>query len=461
MQVDGVESFTEKLLQENRNLGLYLYEWDEEYRSRFFLARINQLWNVAKRTPYYKAVGKSMSRIETWEDYHKGVGVIKRNDYKNYMKSFFRYHNGEYITSKSGGVSGDPVTTYFSAKDARGVAVVEVANYLRLFREEGLKRFWDLSSDEKSATHREVWDGVSDADCYKGKIADMEELVLFLKHFRPDVFRATAYSVIKQTEMFEKALVKYPEIKEQLSGIKAYIFGGEFMPCATREYIESVMPNAKFISRYGTSQALGAIGYSRTDDNKNHVLNENLCYTALVDEHDNVVEGFNKEGRVVITQWHNTVLPILNVDMGDRAVYVKGERGDKRLRLLGRDDDLVILNTQKIDVKILLQTGAEFLKKMRFPVNGIGQVVKKGYRDIEFCYECFGINENELLKDDRLRLFSQAILDEVKTLAEKSGLPKERAAEKLEIRCVLCPNTKIMRRGERNKVKLLIDETYQ
>jgi len=459
--------FFEILTKCENDFGIDINQWDEELINYLHLKRINQLWKIAQKTDQYKNIKTHPNGFTTLEEYFSTVGYITRDDYRDYMlnnKLDFEKKKKSpdyFIESKSGGSTGKPVITYFTLPDADSVAITEVKNYINLFAEDKLHRFWDLSSDSKSATHKKFWDILNNENiqCYKGKIHDPNKLLNFLINYKPDVFRATAYSVIRQVNKFEELKKSNENLEVYLNNIRAYIFGGEFLPEEAMERIKTILPNAVAISRYGTSQGLGALGYSRLKHRKLHVLNNNLCHLHLIDEDLQPITKPGVEGEVVITHLHNSCIPILNTRMYDRASYVLSDSGKKLLQLHGRTDSIMILNTQKIDVIPLIDYGTKLLKNMDINANGIGQIIKTHYTKVEFVFEVTDITINIILSDKKLELFFSYISSEIKRVAGLSGLPEARAVENLEVKCTLVPEGKIPRFGERKKVRIFEDKT--
>src|SRR3981081_2690359 len=92
------------------------------------------------------------------------------------------------------------------------------------------------------------------------------------------------------------------------------------------------------------------MGFSRPQHPDLHILHPNICHVVLIDEDGKLLKDYGVEGNVVMTHlhvWHN---PMLAVNLHDRAMYAKTSSGKKALKLLGRDDQIVILNSQKIDM---------------------------------------------------------------------------------------------------------------
>jgi len=143
----------------------------------------------------------------------------------------------------------------------------------------------------------------------------------------------------------------------------------------------------------------------------------------------------------------------------DCASYVKGPDNKRLLKLHGRTDSILIINTQKIDAKPLLDLGAHLLCSFGIRLNGTGQLTKKGFTDIEFCYESLNTDANEFIKGEVLEVFREGIVPAVRELADRSGLPSNRAVENLQVTCKILSDGCISRHGERNKIRLFVDET--
>ena len=74
----------------------------------------------------------------------------------------------------------------------------------------------------------------------------------------------------------------------------------------------------KVFNRYGSKEFSGALAQECDSFEGLHV-NSTLCYLEIVDE-DNEPVGVGEEGKILITDFNNYVMPFIRYDIGDTAI---------------------------------------------------------------------------------------------------------------------------------------------
>lgn len=158
-----------------------------------------------------------------------------------------------------------------------------------------------------------------------GGLCSTENIVLYLKKFRPDVVMGIPSLLITNAEYaVEKGIVlEVPKI----------FYAGEGLSPSRRDYLRKVWKTSYYGSAGYASVDAGMIAYQcdKCGPGEHHL------FTGLVDL--KIVDG-----EAIVTSHYRKTLPIVNYRTGDRVEWVEDMtcgRGDRKFRLLGRIDNII------------------------------------------------------------------------------------------------------------------------
>jgi phenylacetate-CoA ligase len=141
------------------------------------------------------------------------------------------------------------------------------------------------------------------------------------------------------TVMYELALLlrKRHELKDGLN-IQSLISTSEMLEQEKREFVHGVF-NCNFIDRY-SNEEVGLIG-QQTKFNEDYKLNRYGVYVEVLDPVTLKPVNTGEEGKVIVTDTNNDLVPIIRYDTGDLAIageYVNGHLTTIK-KVIGRTSD--------------------------------------------------------------------------------------------------------------------------
>jgi phenylacetate-CoA ligase len=158
-----------------------------------------------------------------------------------------------------------------------------------------------------------------------GGLCSTENIIFYLKKFRPDVVMGIPSLLIMNAEYSS-------EQGEELSIPKVF-YAGEAMSQSRREYLKKSWNTEYFGSAGYASVDAGMIAYQclKCGPGEHHL------YTDLVE-----MKIVNEEA--IVTSHYRKTLPIVNYRTGDRVEWIEDgdcAKGDRKFKLLGRIDNII------------------------------------------------------------------------------------------------------------------------
>ncbi len=117
----------------------------------------------------------------------------------------------------------------------------------------------------------------------------------------------------------EIKIINANDIKINLPELAAIECAGHFLDHTTKKEIEDFF-NVMVVDQYGLIETWPI---ALTCRHGQFHLNANNVYLELIDENDDVIEEYNKSGRVVVTSLISKLLPFMRYLTGDYAYYEK------------------------------------------------------------------------------------------------------------------------------------------
>lgn len=157
---------------------------------------------------------------------------------------------------------------------------------------------------------------------------------------------------------------------------KRIIFAGEMIQPADAEDIRDFFATVPYNS-YSTCET-GPVALQNSEASKLKIYNE-MVYLELLDENNQPISECNQIGRIVITNLHNKVIPVIRYDIGDSAYYIREGSSYQLSPILGRTTSFFpFTDTQEKTVKI-----PEFLFWTIYE-KGITkyQIIQKGHSEL-------------------------------------------------------------------------------
>ncbi|MBI4864631.1 MAG: AMP-binding protein [Candidatus Riflebacteria bacterium] len=317
---------------------------DDDHRDEMTLLRLNRLLATARsRSPFYR--DRLPDRpLESLADLRQ-VPVLTSREFKDHLPP-----SGEGILSgppgaayafASSGTTGTPKTVYRTVAEtlhnarslAKGLAlsVLEPGDVVANLMFAG--NLWASFVSFNQAFER--------CGCLIlpiGGHLPMESIASYLQTYRPNV------AISLPTVLLD--LARHVEHHRLELKIEKIITGGEHLYAAGKEYIARVLGARRFASTGYKSNDTGAVGFQcRACEGAVHHLHEDLAYVEIVDPGTNEPMPDGEPGKVLVTNLHRMLMPMIRYDVGDMARRLRERcacgRKVRLMELLGRSDELL------------------------------------------------------------------------------------------------------------------------
>ena len=436
------------------------WNFDDSTLHKITNDRLIQLTNVSRRIQGKLVV--PLDNAEFIEEFQATVPLMSRDEYNHYMDPTtgswpVAYNPYTWVDVLSGGTStGVPTVTRIHMNDAYGASGMGVLNYSHIFNTCRIRRYWDTLMPSRVYLQYGYWHN-REIDFYGSKVLDAQGLQSVFNSFQPEAINGSTYAVCKQLS-YAKELTGITDMEEKFNQLSIYMTGGEFITQAQKDHIKEHYPNAVHLSRYASSQAYYNMAFGLPQlEQKWHLVMDNVVFLEVVDSEGRPVADGGL-GEVVITPLNLIMRPILRFRLGDLA-YMKRDHatGRKYIKLMGRADSIIIINSQKIPCTDLLDVMYEKLKTIaHISTNGVGQIRRKKDGSFVFIVETTG-DISHISSADYAELIS-SVTQRLKAIALSLNLPQERTVDGFTFLVELVRSGTIGRHGIREKIRLFIDE---
>jgi phenylacetate-CoA ligase len=296
---------------------------------------------VRKHSPYYEKlyadVAKECEDISCYP-------IVEQSSFweanENFGDGVLTSTHESGIVFKSGGTSGNPKYSYFSAKEWDDFTAVSG----RGFRHNGIKQGDRIANlfyaGELYASFIYVTDLIKSANVgvsypISGQIP-IPEIVAMIQKLQINVLAGIPTTIMNIIAYLEE----HPEI--QLD-IELILFGGESFYDDQLELISNFFANAKVHSILYASVDGGELGYFDATSCKNgeHRTFDESTIMEIVDEDTlEVIEDENVIGKLLVTNLNRKLMPLIRYPVGDTAVWTepKGSK-NRKFKLLGRSQE--------------------------------------------------------------------------------------------------------------------------
>ena len=304
--------------------------------------RLLKLINFARQnSPFYKKLYKNIP--EECDDISKypiiDQQLFWRNN-ENMKDGVLTSKHGSGIVFKSGGTSGNPKFSYFTAKEWD--SFTEVSG--RGFCKNGIKKGDRIANlfyaGELYASFIYVTDLIKSAGIgVSYPIAGqtpIEEIVHISKKLNINVMAGVPTTMMNIVEYLQD----HPELKPN---IELILFGGETFYDDQLDAIYQCFGNIKINSILYASVDGGELGYfdALTCKNGEHRVFDESTIMEIVDEaSEEVINDENIAGKLLVTNLNRKLMPLIRYPVGDVAMWCepKGVK-NRKFKLLGRSQE--------------------------------------------------------------------------------------------------------------------------
>lgn len=274
------------------------------------------------------------------------------------------HQNG--IVFKSGGTTGNPKYSYFTAKEWDDFTAVSG----RGFRENGVREGDRIANlfyaGELYASFIYVTDLIKSANIgvtfpISGQTA-IEDDIAIINKLRINVLAGVPTTIMNIISYLEQNDVQRP-------AIDLILFGGEALYPDQRQAIAECFPEARVHSILYASVDGGELGYYDATHCRNgeHRAFDESTIMEIVDEEDgSSITEENKPGKLLVTNLNRRLMPLIRYPVGDRAVWCEAAGAkDRRFRLLGRSEEGARIGPATLYVNDLLSVFDHFRDRVQ------------------------------------------------------------------------------------------------
>ena len=326
-------------------------------RDNMTLNRLKAIIRFAKKNSPLLSKRYKDIEFEDFKSFRK-IPFLSGNDYKNYLPPTGEgiltgdISQSGYIFS-SGGTTGKPKSVYRTT-------IEQHFNTVRIGKGLALSVFDENDIVANLLFAGNLWasfvsfnQSLEHTGCTILPIAGnhpMEEIVKSLVMFRANAIITIPSVLLSVAEYVEKNSI---DLK-----IDKVATGGEHLFKEAKDYLSKVLGVKKFASTGYTTNDTGTIGYQCEHlSGTFHHVHEDLHYVEILDIETNEPLGYNKIGKIVVTNLQRTLMPTIRYEVGDVGRWVdmrcKCGRKTKIFELLGRGDDIVIIGGGNITPEVI------------------------------------------------------------------------------------------------------------
>jgi phenylacetate-CoA ligase len=244
------------------------------------------------------------------------------------------------IVFKSGGTTGNPKYSYFTAKEWDDFTAVSGRGFVK----NGIKpndRIANLFyAGELYASFIYVTDLIKSADIgvtfpISGQ-TDMREIVSMLKKLHINVIAGVPTTIMNVISYLEN----HPNIELNIDLI---LFGGESFYPDQLKVVKDFFPYAKVNSILYASVDGGELGYfdANNCENQEHRSFDESTILEIIDEDSGeVIEEENIVGKLLVTNLNRRLMPLIRYPVGDMAVWREPKGSiNRKFKLMGRSSE--------------------------------------------------------------------------------------------------------------------------
>ena len=349
------------------------------------------------------------------------------------IKSFFEQgnHPHGYIFS-SGGTTGEPKFVHFSYEEFDFMSDMLAQNLMRQGVRPGMMvanlfvagNLWSSFMCVEKALEK-----IGVVQLPIGGMCSSENILFYLKKFKPDVVMGIPSMLVMNAEYFEARGEKFE--------IPMVFYAGESLSDIRKEYLQKMWKTKSFGSAGYASVDAGVIGYQceYSHPGEHHLFSDLVKLDVIEDE-------------AVVTSLARNTMPIKNYRTGDKVEWISGScecgRQDPRFRLLGRVDNVIQIWSCRLlvtDVESVMNELGVLSFQLKISESREANLVREKLT-IQYEKADGDLNEEELLEEIYYR--SRDVKDTIKLNEFKKD--------------IILLNSEIPRNSRTGKISLVVDQ---
>lgn len=282
-----------------------------------------------------------------------------------------------------------------------------------------------------------------------GNIA-MADMISVIRAFKPNGAISIPSVILSIAEYVDKNNIS--DIK-----IEKIVTGGEHLFLDAKAYIAKVLGTKKFASTGYLSNDTGCIGFQCEEcSGPIHHIHQDYCIMEVVDPQTNIPVADGQEGKILVTNFSRTLMPLIRYDIGDMGRILTKKcscgRQVKLMELLGRSDDTLIIGGGNIQLDSIAQIISNF-KELSY--HFVISAENKNLKD-QFILEIETIKQ---MQDDQYTALAQKVYDRLLIDKHEFLAFMKTGSINPPIVKVVAPNT-LPRNPRTGKIKQTVDRRH-
>lgn len=298
------------------NVGYYLKNyrasqyWKNDEFANFHESELKRLLKIASTSEFYREryeVEELLKKkgVDFFRSYSEEIPILEKKDLIEHRSRMRTAKAGRYSEKTTGGSTGEPVTVL---KNSIGLARERAATW-RAYEWAGVTigtkqaRFWGVPHNKKNRIKARLIDFVANRMRFSAFDLDPESLKRIfndIRKYSPDYL----YGYVSAIRELANFVLEDSERKNIDWSLKCVITTSEVLSQKDRETIEEAF-KCRVYNEYGCGE-VGSIAHECAFGSM-HVMAENVFLEQ------------SSEGELIVTDLHNTVMPLIRYRIGDFA----------------------------------------------------------------------------------------------------------------------------------------------
>ncbi|WP_394168165.1 phenylacetate--CoA ligase family protein [Saccharospirillum alexandrii] len=303
-------------LLNGENVGYYLKSyrasqyWRSEEIAQFHESELKKLLKIARTASFYQGRYDLEGLLnkkgdDFFRSYSQEVPILEKKDLIENKSRMKTTNAGRYSEKTTGGSTGEPVTVL---KNSIGLARERAATW-RAYEWAGVTigtkqaRFWGVPHNRKNRLKASLIDFVANRMRFSAFDLDsgsLDRIYQNIKKYSPDYL----YGYVSAIRELAHFVLENAEKRNDTWSIKCVITTSEVLTQKDREIIERAF-KCRVYNEYGCGE-VGSIAHE-CEFGSMHVMAENVYLEQ------------SEEGELIVTDLHNTVMPLIRYRIGDFA----------------------------------------------------------------------------------------------------------------------------------------------
>jgi phenylacetate-CoA ligase len=279
--------------------------WGRRQLEEYQLTSLNELLSYARRSRFYADIHKDLQiPLKNLDEVFR-IPVVTKADLQNSLKEL---STGQYLKKgwpgRSSGSTGKPSIIYLSQlamayRNASKYRFFSWWNYTQYDRWINFTAY-PRSTDSQINKIKVRMTPRMDVDIFSINNDNVSEICRSINDYSPAYFRGYVSALVNFGKLVQEKKISMPGLK-----LRNIIVTSEILYEADRSFLENVF-QCRVANEYGAAEA--GLFACECPEGGMHIQEESLLFNV------------NKDNEVISTEFHNTLIPLINYKVGDKVL---------------------------------------------------------------------------------------------------------------------------------------------